>query len=46
MRAMGVTDSSDYSDEWRAKRRREIETSNDRQRKADLVESYKKLRRE
>lgn len=44
MKAVGVTDFSDYSPEWRDKRRKETSTEQDRQRKTDIVESYKKWR--
>lgn len=46
MAATGVTDSSDYSPAFLEKRRKEIRTEQDRQRKADLIDTYKKLRRE
>lgn len=46
MAATGVTDSSDFSPGWYERRRKDIRTEQDRQRKTDLVETYKQLRKE
>ena len=46
MAATGVTDSSDYSPGFLEKRRKEIRREQDRQRKTDLVDTYKRLRGE
>jgi hypothetical protein len=46
MKASGVTDSSDFSKDWFAKQAKSKERQNDAQRKADLITSYKQLRKE
>jgi hypothetical protein len=45
MTATGVTDSSDFSREYIEGRKKDAEKTNDRQRKTDLVETYKQLKR-
>jgi hypothetical protein len=46
MRATGVTDASDFSSDWYAKRRKEIANERNQQRKQDLITTYKRLRGE
>lgn len=46
MNATGVTDFSDYSDGWRERRKKDIGSDQDRQRKSDIIETYKRLRNE
>jgi hypothetical protein len=45
MRAAGVVDSSDYSPEWREKKKKEIERTKDEGRRSDIVETYRSLKR-
>lgn len=46
MRATGVTDASDFSQDWYSRRRKDAEREKDQGRKRDLIESYKQLRKE
>lgn len=46
MRATGVTDSSDFSSDWYTRRRKDIAGKQNQQRKADLITTYKQLRKE
>ncbi len=45
LKATGSTLLSDYSDEWRAKRKASAEREQDKQRRADLVESIRERKR-
>lgn len=44
MAATGVTDASDFGPGYAERRKKDAEKANDRQRKSDLVESYKQLK--
>jgi hypothetical protein len=44
MQALGVTDSSDYSPEWVERRKADTKKEQAVQRKADIVDSYKRWR--
>jgi hypothetical protein len=46
MQATGVTDSSDFSPGWFERTKKEKRTEQDRQRRTDMVETYKRLRNE
>lgn len=44
MKATGVTDATDFSGDWYAQKRKDIGNEQDRGRKADIIDSYKRWR--
>lgn len=46
MKATGVTDSSDFSPAYVERRKKDAQREQDKQRKADMVTTYKQLRKE
>jgi hypothetical protein len=46
MQATGVADSGDFSSGWYERKNKDIRTDQDRQRKADIIDSFKRWRRE
>jgi hypothetical protein len=45
MRAVGVADAGDFSNDWYARRKKDIGTDQDRQRKSDIIESYRRWKK-